>query len=92
MLQKNRNMLSDEAAASQLIHVHAFISSCNDYCNSILYGMYDTILSDLQRIQNTAALILTKCEYNRAVRSNNSFALVVSMIKLKNYGNDLLVM
>ena len=54
--------------------------------------MYDTILSDLQRIQNTAALILTKCEYNRAVRSNNSFALVVSMIKLENYGNDLLVM
>ena len=104
--------------------------------NSILYGMPDTILSDLQRIQNTAARILTKCgdrnypsinrlkklhwlpvrqritytnliltfkayhktvpqyicdliiarTYNRAVRSNNSFALVVPMIKLKHYG------
>ena len=32
-----------------------------DYCNFILYGMPDTILSDLQRIQNTAARILTKC-------------------------------
>ena len=50
--------LIDEAA-SQLIH--AFIASRIDYCNSILYGMPDTILSDLQRIQNTAARILTKC-------------------------------
>ena len=32
-----------------------------DYCNSILYGMPDTILSDFQRIQNTAARILTRC-------------------------------
>ena len=121
-------MLTDEAA-SQLIH--AFITSRIDYCNSILYGM-----SDLQRIQNIAARILTKCgnrnypsinllkklhwlpvrqritykililtfkayhktapqyicdliiakTYNRAVRSNNSFALVVPMIKLKHYG------
>ena len=54
-------MLAYEAA-SQLIH--ASITSCVDYCNSILYGMPDTILSDLQRIQNTAATaarILTKC-------------------------------
>ena len=45
-----RNMLTDDAA-SQLIY--AFITSCIDYCNSILYGMPDTILSDLQNIQNT---------------------------------------
>ena len=50
-------MLTDEAA-SQLIH--AFITSRIDYCNSILYGMPDTILSDLHRIQNTASRILTK--------------------------------
>ena len=106
--------------------IHAFITSRIDYCNSILYGMPDTILSDLQRIQNTAARILTKCgdrnypsinllkklhwlpirqritykililtfkayhktapqyicdltiprAYNKAVRSNNSFALI----------------
>ena len=66
-LRKIRNMLTDEAAtAGQLIH--AFITSHNDYCNSILYGMPDTILSDLQRIQNTAAQILTKC------RDRNCFA------------------
>ena len=132
-VRKIRNLLTDEAA-SQLIR--AFITSRIDYCNSILYGMPDTILSDLQRIQNTAEWILTKCRdrnypsinllkklhwlpvlqqitykililtfkdyhktapqyicdliiariYNRAVRSNTSFALVVPMIKLKHYG------
>ena len=132
-VRKIRNMLTDEAT-SELIH--ACITSRIDYCNSILYGMPDTILSDLQRIQNTAARILTKCgdrnypsinplyklhwlpvrqritykvliltfktyhktapqyicdliiprTYNRAVRSNYSFALVVPMIKLKHYG------
>ena len=124
-------MLTDDAA-SQLIH--AFITSRIDYCSSILYGMPDTILYDLQRIENTAARIVTKCgdrnypnllkklhwlpvrqrisykiiiltfkayhktapqyisdfiisrKYNRAVRLNNYFALVVSMIKLKHYG------
>ena len=57
-VRKIRNMLTDEAV-SQLIH--AFITSRIDYCNSILYGIPDTILSDLQRIQNTAARSLTKC-------------------------------
>ena len=130
-VRKIRNMLE---AASQLIH--AFIISRIDYCNSILYGIPDTVLSDLQRIQNSAARILTKfgdrnypiinllkklhwlpvrqritykifilnfkayhktapqyiCDliiprtYNRAVKSNSSFALVVPMIKLKHYG------
>ena len=100
--------------------------------------MPDTILSDLQRIQNTVARILIKCgdrnypsinllkklhwlpirqritykililtfkayhktapqyicdliiprAYNKAVRSNNSFALIVPMIKLKHYGEQ----
>ena len=46
-----------DEAASKLIH--AFITSRINYCNSILYGMPDTILSDLQGIQNTAVRILT---------------------------------
>ena len=57
-VRKICNMLTDEAV-SQLIH--AFITSRIDYCKSILYGMPDTILTDLQRIQNTAERILTKC-------------------------------
>ena len=57
-VRKICNMLTDEDDSQ---FIHAFITSRIDYCNSILYGMADTILSDLQRIQNTAARILTKC-------------------------------
>ena len=56
--RKIRNVLTDQSA-SQLIH--ALISSRIDYCNSILYGMSDSVISDLQHIQNTAARILAKC-------------------------------
>ena len=45
--------------AAQLIH--ALISSHMDYCNSILYGMSDSVIYNLQHIQNTAADILAKC-------------------------------
>ena len=61
-ISKIRNILTDQSAA-QLIHTR--ISSRIDYCNSILYGMSDSVVSDLQHIQNTAARILTK--------SGNSF-------------------
>ena len=59
-VRKIHNMLTNEAASQRK---HAFITSSIDYCNSILhvYDMPDTILSDLKRIQNTAAPILTKC-------------------------------
>ena len=57
-IRKIRNVLTDQSA-SQLIH--ALISSRIDYCNSILYGMSDSVISDLQHIQNTAARILAKC-------------------------------
>ena len=48
-----------EQSASQLIH--ALISSRINYYNSILYGMSDSVISDLQHIQNTAARNLAKC-------------------------------
>ena len=57
-IRKICNVLTDQSAA-QLIH--ALISSRIDYCNSILYGMADSVISDLQHIQNTAAHILAKC-------------------------------
>ena len=57
-IRKIRNVLTDPSGA-QLIHV--FIYSRIDYCNSILYGMPDSVISDLQHIQYTAVCILSKC-------------------------------
>ena len=71
-VRKIGNLLTDEAA-SQLIH--AFITSHIDYCNSILYGMPDTILSDLQCIQNTAARILLRL----------AIEIIFVLICLRNY-------
>ena len=39
--------------------VHAFVTSCIDYCNSLLYGISDYNINRLQGIQNSAARIVT---------------------------------
>ena len=39
--------------------VHAFISSRLDYCNSLLYGISNSLLAKLQNAQNAAACIVT---------------------------------
>jgi len=46
--------------------VHAFISSCLDYCNSLLTGINDGLLRRLQSAQNAAARLVTgtrRCEH-----------------------------
>ena len=50
-------MLSSDTYA-QLIH--SLITVLLEYCNSILYGLPDNSLYRLQKIQNTAARILSR--------------------------------
>jgi len=52
-----RHHLTDSAAA-QL--VHALVTSRLDYCNSLLYGLPDTMIYRLQRIQNIACRIVCR--------------------------------
>jgi hypothetical protein len=52
-----RKYLSSDAAQNL---IHAFITSRLDNGNSLLAGLPDTLLNRLQKVQNTAARILTK--------------------------------
>ncbi len=51
-----RPSLSDPVAETL---IHAFITSRLDYCNGVLYGLPNKALDRLQRVQNSAARILT---------------------------------
>ena len=58
-----RHLLSYDACAQV---IHALISVCLDYCNSLLYNLPKGSIERLQKIQNQAARILTKtprCEH-----------------------------
>ena len=48
----------DQKNAEKL--VHAYVTSRLDSCNAILYGLPDKELAKLQRIQNTAARVVTR--------------------------------
>ena len=52
-----RNSLTIDAAKAL---VNAFISSRLDYCNSLLAGVGEGLLSKLQSIQNAAARFITR--------------------------------
>ena len=55
-ISKIRKYLTQDSAQ---IFIHAFISSKLDYCNSLLYGIPTYVVCRLQRVQNTAARIVT---------------------------------
>jgi cellulose biosynthesis protein BcsQ len=48
-----------DASSTELV-VHAFISTKLDYMNSLLYGLPATQLQKLQRLQNTAARVISR--------------------------------
>ena len=59
-----RSVLTDDALA-QL--VHALVTSRLDYCNALLYGLPDTQLGRLQRMQNIACRIVSRQPKTRHV-------------------------
>ena len=47
--------------------VHAFVISHIDSCNGLLYGLPDTLICRLQRIQNSAARLITRTHSRESV-------------------------
>ena len=60
-----RHLLSDEDTESLM---HAIVSSRIDYCNSLLYGVNKSVIFKLQKVQNTAARIISKRKKRKSVR------------------------
>ena len=52
-----RKFLSQEITETL---IHALVTSRLDYCNSLLYGLPNCLISKLQRVQNTAARLIFK--------------------------------
>ena len=48
--------------------VHAYVTSRMDYCNSLLYGVPGYVLDRLQKVQNSAAKVITMARKRDHVR------------------------
>jgi len=56
-ISKIRQFL-DRITAERIIH--AFVTTRLDYCNSLLFGIPDYLINKLQRVQNSAARLITR--------------------------------
>ena len=83
-----RNYL-DEKSTETLIH--AFITCHIDQCNSLLYGLPDSHIAKLQRIQNSAARLVTRTHFHDHITP--VLALVASKIPyhVQNFDSDVQV-
>ena len=68
----------DQPSTERLIH--AFVSSKLDYCNCVLHGLPAKQLSQLQRLQNSAARLVTaKRSKSQTYRSYNSCSTPIAL-------------
>ena len=69
--------------------IHAFISTCLDYCNALYTGINQASLACLQLVQNAAACLLTGTTTPppRALRSADQLRLLMPKSRQKTRGN-----
>ena len=66
--------------------VHALISSCVDYCNSVLNGMCEVYLRPLQLVLNSAARLITgKRKFDCIITKSEGVGLIVRAISLQDF-------
>ena len=78
-----RNFLNPKSTETL---IHAFITCRLDQCNSLLYGLPDSHIAKLQRIQNSAARLVTRtrsCEHITPVLRKLHWLPVIYRIKYK---------
>ena len=58
-LRQLRPVIRSLSSFAKKTLVQAFITSRLDYCNSLLYGIADSLLKKLQSVQNASARLIT---------------------------------
>ena len=58
-LRAYNNRIEESINTNYSTYIQAFISSCLDYCNSLLYGVSDNLIRRVQSALNAAARLLT---------------------------------
>ena len=71
-LRQLRRLIQSMTAEAVRTIAAAFISCRLDYCNSLLYGLPDTLLRKLQSVQNATAQLITGTR--RVITSRRSYA------------------